>query len=183
MTRCTDRVFHFEKASSWGKRCTVSNEGARIRNKFTKGSSSAAEHLHASGGKVCHISNGATHNSLWIITAPTQVPGIPFHAFCISFSHFYTKLENTSQETMLLAHLSFALGCCGWQSEDTDSWQLCCTNQGTANFVDITCCHSKNCSSHAKVHGLSRQNLSRHCCRVVHPIQNNWQQEKSTRCQ
>lgn len=110
------------RESCWGKRCTVSNGGARMCNKFTKGSSAAEEQSHAWGGKDCHTSNGATHNSIWIITAPTQAPRVPFHAFCISFSHFYTKLENASQGTMLLAHFRFALACCGWQSKDTDSW-------------------------------------------------------------
>lgn len=45
--------------------------------------------------------------------------GFPFMP---SASHFYTKLENASQGTMLLAHLRFALARCGWQSKDTDSW-------------------------------------------------------------
>lgn len=163
LTQCTDNVIHFERASCLGKWCTVSNKGSKnVQQIYERDSSAAEEHSHAWGGKDCHTGNGATtHNSIWMITAPTQAPGVPFHAFCISFTHFFffffTKLENAPQGTTLLAHLGFAPACCGWQSRasDTDSWQQCCTNQGTANFVGSYFLSQQEdaSSSHAKVYG------------------------------
>lgn len=88
-------------------------------------------------GKDCHTSNRVTtHNSIQIITAPTQAPGVSLHALPNPlFLKVFTK--HSSQVTRLHpVEGSPRPAVAGSQEPDTGAWQQCCTNQGTANFVE-----------------------------------------------
>lgn len=75
LMRRTDYTIHFESTNLWGKAVQSLHQRGKMCNKFTKEAALPPRNIsRRTRGKTAIPAT--THNSVQIITAPTQAPGV-----------------------------------------------------------------------------------------------------------